>query len=124
MALALNTAGSDTPCRRCPNPAVTSMEFSMAWLDGVPAPTPDTKFFCATCKPSHAAVCSKCGRHDRLEQEGAHPPISLAQFMGAHIIHGMCCTVCKTLAIAPMTLGEKRKRSADWLAEGAKRSCV
>jgi len=31
---------------------------------------------------------------------------------------------CKTLAIAPMTLGEKRKRGADWLAEGAKRSCV
>ena len=124
IALALNTAGTHTLCSRCPNPAVASMEFSLAWLDGVPDVNPDTKFFCATCKPSHAAVCGKCGRHDSLEQEGAHSPISLTQFMGAHIIHGMRCTVCKTLALAPMTLGEKRKRGADWLAEAAKRSCV
>ena len=113
IALALNTAGAHTLCSRCPNPAVASMEFSLAWMDGVPEVNPDTKFFCLRCKPSHAAVCSKCGRHDRLEQEGAHPPISLGQFMGAHIIHGMRCTACNALAVAPMSTGEKRKRDAD-----------
>ena len=66
-----------------------------------------------------------CGSYDTLVQEGARPSI-LIQFMGAHIILGLRCTVCKALAVAPMTSGEKRKRNADWLAtEGvAKRSRV
>jgi hypothetical protein len=121
--IALALGGPDTQCSRCSKPAVTSMEFSLAWLDGVPEPNPDTRLFCTRCKPSHAAVCIKCGQHDSLVQEGAQPPTSMAQFMGAHIIHGMRCTACKALAVAPMTWCEKRKRNADWSAmEGAKRS--
>ena len=126
IALALNTAGAHTLCSRCPNPAVNSVEFSLAWLGGIPEPKPDTRLFCAACKPSHAAVCIRCGRHDTLVQEGARPPISLARFMDSHIIHGLRCTACKALAIAPMTAGEKRKYNAVWVAmEGvAKRTRV
>ena len=119
IALALNTTGTDTLCSRCPKPAVASLEFSLAWLDGIPEPNADIKYFCANCKPSHAAVCSKCGRHDSLEH-GARP-LPPMQFMGVHVLRDIHCTACKTLAIAPMTLGEKRKRGADWLVEGVKR---
>ena len=112
--IALALGGSDTQCSRCSKPAVTSVEFSLAWLDGVQEVNPDTRLFCAACKPSHAAVCIRCGRHDTLVQEGARPPISLTQFLGAHIILGLRCTVCKALAVAPMTAGEKRK--CDWAA--------
>jgi hypothetical protein len=124
--IALALGGSDTQCSRCPKPAVTSVEFSLAWLDGFQEVNPDTRLFCAACKPSHAAVCIKCGRHDSLVQEGAQQPISLARFMGAHIIFGMRCTACKAIAVAPMTVGEKRKHIADQsVVEGfAKRSHV
>ena len=98
--IALALAGSGTSCSRCSKPAVTSVEFSLAWLGGIPEANPDTKFFCATCKPSHAAVCIRCGRHDTLVQESAKPPISLTQILGAHIILGLRCTVCKALAVA------------------------
>ena len=119
IALALNTAGTDTLCSRCPKPAVASLEFSLAWLDGIPEPNADIKYFCANCKPSHAAVCGKCGRHDSLEH-GARP-LPPMQFMGVHVLRDIHCTACRTLAIAPMTVGEKRKRDADWLVEGVKR---
>ena len=107
-------------CSKCPEPAATSVEFSLAWLVGIPEPHPDTRWFCKRCKPSHPAVCVRCGRHDTLVQEGQ--VTSLARFMDSHVIAGLRCSSCKTLAIAPMTPAEKRKAAgAQCVQEGASR---
>ena len=98
-------------CSRCPRPAETSVEFSLSWMDGVPEPHPDTRFFCCKCAPTHPAACVKCGKHDSLVHHG--PVRSLIPFLNYHILSGLRCKDCHTLAVAPLTTGEKRKRDQD-----------
>ena len=98
-------------CSRCPRPAETSVEFSLSWLDGVPEPHPDTRFFCCKCAPTHPATCLKCDKHDSLVHHG--PVRSLVPFLNYHIFSGLRCKDCHTLAVAPLTTGEKRKRDQD-----------
>ena len=98
-------------CSRCPRPADTSVEFSLSWMDGVPEASPDTRFFCSQCKPSHPATCPKCGKHDSLVHHG--PVRSLVPFLNYHIFSGLSCKDCHALAVAPLTTGEKRKRDQD-----------
>ena len=98
-------------CSRCPRPAETSVEFSLSWLDGVPEPHPDTRFFCCKCAPTHPAACVKCGKHDSLVHHGTVR--SLVPFMNYHVLSGLRCKDCNIGAIAPMTTAEKRKRDQD-----------
>jgi hypothetical protein len=98
-------------CSRCPAPAATSMEFGLAWLDGVPEPSPDERWYCKGCLPSHPAVCITCGKPDDLEVTGgASAP---APFVGFHLIPQLRCTRCLTGAVAPMSIGEKRAAAAE-----------
>ena len=94
-------------CSHCPKPAETSLEFSLAWVNGLPEPDPAIRWFCHDCTPSHPAVCPNCGKHDTLVQEGV--VTSLARFHGSHIIGGLRCSDCQRLAMAPMTPAEQRK---------------
>ena len=119
IALALDC--SKHLCSRCPAPASTSMEFSLAWLDGIPAPDPDTRWFCAACKPSHPAVCLKCGKHGSLVRDGDAPLQTVApQVLGFHMIRGLRCQDCKGRAVAPLNRGEKRRLEGDLRVDAAK----
>ena len=113
MALGMKTQ----LCSRCPKPAETTVEFSLSWLDGVPEAAPETRFFCAGCKPTNPAACVKCGRHDTLEQS-EETVRSLVPHGRYHVLGGLRCKNCHALAFAPLSTGEKRKRDEiEWAVE-------
>ena len=118
MALGMKTQ----LCSRCPKPADTTVEFGLSWLDGVPEAATETRVFCAESKPTNPTARVKCGRHDTLEQTEATVR-SLVPQGRYHILGGLRCKNCHTLAVAPLSTGEKRKwDQIEWAVE--KRVCL
>jgi len=108
-AIALALESEKKLCSKCPNQAKTSTQFTLSWFNGVPEPDAGTTWFCATCAPARAAVCSSCGKHGTLAQEGEHLRSISPLVLGYHSFSNLNCTNCRRQAIAPFNAADKRR---------------